>query len=143
MSPEDLIALLWDCSPQGWTDDDQEILGGFVADLWNQTEDRLDAAEDAGRPEGVPHFVDESWSNDAEIEIVARLWCQGFLRGVAAWPTTSAEILRDPKLAPHLALLRAIVADPSTVGRDAVLPADKLARAIGAAVLAFRGGLPA
>lgn len=140
--PEALIPVLWDSPPASWTENDRTRLGSLITEYWNQTEDRLDFAEEAGRPEDIPHFVDEPWQNDSEVGIVARLWCRGFMRGVAAWPSAWADLHQRKDLVPHFGAIAAIEGEPSATGAGAPSPASDLARTIGVAVLTIRAGLP-
>ena len=143
LQPEDLIPVLWgESPPTSWTGEDETRLSQLITEYWDGTEERLDQAGDAGRPGDVPHFVDELWQSEAEVGIVAGLWCRGFMRAVAAWPAAWAGVRERAELRPHLEIIAAIAGDPPGISRLAPPPANDLAEAIGVAVLAIRAGLP-
>lgn len=143
LMPEDLIPVLWgDWRPTGWTEDDATNLGSAIAEYWNHTEDRFVCVEAGYPPLYLLHFTDERRGDEGEVRVVARLWCDGFMRAVAAWPKIWAEARARPDLTGHFDLIAAVAGDAGAMARVTVPTPDALVSAIGAAVIAVRQAQP-
>lgn len=142
IEPADLIPILWDGPPPaGWTADDAEELAELISDLWDQSADRIEFADEE-LPESVPNFADDSTQSDAELRDRARSWSRGFLRVVRAWPAMWNEVFDRTELQQHLGAIVAAAEETPVTTLAEPIPANELAASIGTALLAISAALP-